>query len=54
MEEPAQSPEPEITLTFPLSGVNRLLSLLGKLPFEQVNNAIQEIVLQAEPQVTKA
>lgn len=42
-----------IKLEFSVDEVNHLLSLLGQLPFGQVNNIIHNIVQQAETQVTE-
>lgn len=39
-----------INLEFSIDEVNQLLSLLGKLPFAEVNNTIMKIVELAEPQ----
>ena len=39
-----------ITLQFTVDGVNRLLGLLGQLPFAASNGVIQDIVQQAQPQ----
>ena len=39
-----------ITLEFSVEEVNHILSLLGQLPFAQVNNIITTIVEKAEPQ----
>jgi len=40
-----------INLQFSLEDVNRILVLLGQLPFAEVNSTIQAIVEQAQPQV---
>jgi len=39
-----------ITLEFSVEELNHILSLLGQLPFAQVNNIITTIVEKAEPQ----
>lgn len=39
-----------IKLEFSIEEVNHILSLLGQLPFAQVNNIITTIVEKAEPQ----
>ena len=41
-----------IKLEFTIEDVNRLLSLLGTLPFAQSNAMIAAIVQQAQPQAT--
>ena len=39
-----------ITLTFSIDDINRILSLLGQLPFAASNQVIGAIVQQAQPQ----
>ena len=44
--------EPTLNLALKLSSVNGILAALGKLPFEQVNGLVQEIVRQANEQLS--
>jgi hypothetical protein len=41
----------KITITLAINDWNIVIGSLGKMPFEQVVNVINEIKVQAEPQV---
>ena len=40
-----------ITLTFKVSDINKLLSIVGKYPFEEVQALIHDIQNQGQPQI---